>query len=58
MNTMIDTDPYILAFFAWMRRNPITTAFLLIPALTWIAKKTKNKLDDWLVEKIKGASHE
>ena len=55
---MIDTDPYILAFFAWMRRNPITTAFLLIPALTWIAKKTKNKLDDWLVEKIKGASHE
>lgn len=47
----MDADQYILDFLAYCYRNPIATGLVLSIA-GWISARTKNKLDDRIVERL------
>lgn len=48
---MINADRHILDLLDWCHKNPITVSILL-PILYQVVRKTKNKLDDWLLKRV------
>jgi len=50
----MNTDRFILDFLTWCHANPITVG-LVLPILWAAARKTKNKWDDYLLQRLTGA---